>query len=118
MNLKWATLVLSMQLHNYYTLRNSYHKFYKELTLSFFFIIISFIFIGFFKGYFTGQFPPLLPTHHVSCVVRINSGIPPIDKEQWSLLSREWKIKMSNDSFSFHPELTSNLIKNKLKEEY
>jgi hypothetical protein len=31
---------------------------------------------------FTGLFPPILPTHRVSCVARINSGIPPIDNEQ------------------------------------
>jgi hypothetical protein len=28
---------------------------------------------------FTRLIPPLLPTHCVSCVARINSGIPPID---------------------------------------
>jgi hypothetical protein len=27
---------------------------------------------------------PLLPMHHVSCVARINSGIPPIDNEKLS----------------------------------
>jgi hypothetical protein len=32
---------------------------------------------------FTGLIPPLLPTHRVSCVARIYSGIPPIDNEQW-----------------------------------
>jgi hypothetical protein len=32
--------------------------------------------------YLTGLLPPLLPTHRVSCVARINSGIPPIDNEQ------------------------------------
>jgi hypothetical protein len=30
----------------------------------------------------SGLIPPLLPTHCVSCVARINSGIPPIDNEQ------------------------------------
>jgi hypothetical protein len=30
----------------------------------------------------TGLIPPLLPTHRVSCVARIYSGIPPIDNEQ------------------------------------
>jgi hypothetical protein len=30
----------------------------------------------------TGQFPPLLPTQRVSCIDRINSGIPPVDNEQ------------------------------------
>jgi hypothetical protein len=32
--------------------------------------------------FLTGLIPPLLLTHRVSCVARINSGIPPIDNEQ------------------------------------
>jgi hypothetical protein len=32
--------------------------------------------------FLTGLIPQLLPTHRVSCVDRINSGIPPIDNKQ------------------------------------
>jgi hypothetical protein len=32
--------------------------------------------------FLTGLIPPLLPTHCVSCVARINSGIPSINNEQ------------------------------------
>jgi hypothetical protein len=37
----------------------------------------------------------LLPTHRVSCVARIYSGIPPIDNEQWSSLSF-WELHTHN----------------------
>jgi hypothetical protein len=43
----------------------------------------------------TGLIPPLLPTHCVSRLARINSGIPPIDNEQWSSWSPGGKLKLS-----------------------
>jgi hypothetical protein len=55
-----------------------------------------------------GQIPPLLPTHRVSCVARIYSGIPPIGNEQGSLISPGGKLELM--------ELTLNLFKQKLNE--
>jgi hypothetical protein len=59
--------------------------------------------------FYSWLFPPLLPTYRVSYVARINSGIPPIDSEQRKLLKFRGKAKTVM-------ELTSNLIKKKLKD--
>jgi hypothetical protein len=45
-------------------------------------VLISFADYSAFLQQTSRLTPPILPTHRVSCVAKINTGIPPIDNEQ------------------------------------
>jgi hypothetical protein len=64
-----------------YDIRNSNVS---ALLKLYFLIELAFVLVG--------QIPAVSPTHRVSCVARVNSGIPPIDNEQWISLTPGGKL--------------------------